>query len=259
MNGYFTHKHWHGFTLIELLVVVSLTSLLLALGMPAFSRMARGNKVEECARSIKLGLEQAQLRAASERRYVAMVFPNGSDSKVDAALRRYRLGGFRCAYVVKNSSGNFQFKQWLDSDWRNAPSGAMLVKVGTKSSDFKPDSDGYVTGCTKKTTDAMEGVTVTTSSGGTETTTALLTGIASLKDDAGGDLDVGDNCALVFNPYGGVVSDAKLYLLVSETGVNGEIVEYPSAGGAGKNRTANYLVLKINNLTGRVEYYGDEE
>ncbi|MBQ6352329.1 MAG: prepilin-type N-terminal cleavage/methylation domain-containing protein [Lentisphaeria bacterium] len=256
MNGF--HTRWRGFTLIELLVVVSLTSLLLALGMPAFSRMARGNKVEECARSIKLGLEQAQLRAASERRYVAVIFPNGDENVTDG-LRRYRLGGFRCAYVTKNSSGKYEFKRWLDSGWRNEPAGAMLVKVGTKSSKFDRDADGFVTDCTKKTTDALEGVTVTTSTDAGETTDEVFKSLVSLKDDSGGELKAGDHYALIFNPYGGVVSGAKLYLLVSETGVNGDAIEYPSSGGAGLHRTANYLVLKVNNLTGRVEYYSDEE
>ena len=52
------------FTLVELLAVVALIGMLMALGVPAFARMIRGNKVDECARSIKLGLEQAQMRAA---------------------------------------------------------------------------------------------------------------------------------------------------------------------------------------------------
>ncbi len=254
MNVFDTRRH--GFTLIELLVVVSLTSLLLALGMPAFSRMARGNKVAECARSIKLGLEQAQMRAASERRYVAVIFPNGS---VDDTLKPYRLGGFRCAYVVKDSSDNYSFKQWLDNGWRNAPAGAILAKVGTKANKFKPDSgsDGCITDCTKKTTAAMEGVTETTTGGGSETTTKLFKGI-SLKDDSGNALNAGSNCALIFKPYGGVESGAKIYLLVSEAEINGDEIGYPSAGGAGLNRTANYLVLKVNNLTGRVEYFDED-
>lgn len=255
MNVFHTRRH--GFTLIELLVVVSLTSLLLALGMPAFSRMARGNKVEECARSIKLGLEQAQMRAAGERRYVAVIFPNGS---VDDSLKPYRLGGFRCAYVTKDSSGNYSFKQWLDNGWRNAPAGAILAKTGTQGGKFRQDSDGYVTDCTNKTTSALSGVTETTSSGdsGSTTTTELFKGLSSLKDDAGNALNAGSNCTLIFTPYGGVVSGSKLYLLISEAEVNGDDISYPSAGGAGLNRTANYLVLKVNNLTGRVEYFNEE-
>ena len=86
-------RYGRRFTLIELLAVVALISMLMALGVPAFARMIRGNKVDECARNIKLALEQAQMRAASERRHVAVIFPNGSS--VDSSLNPYRLSGFR--------------------------------------------------------------------------------------------------------------------------------------------------------------------
>lgn len=247
------HIYRRGFTLIELLVVVSLMSLLLALGMPAFYRMARGNKVEECARNIKLGLEQAQLRAASERRYVAVVFPNGS---VDSSLDRYRLGGFRLAYVKKETSGGnttFAFKRWIDTAWRNAPSGAILAKVDTAS--FTP-SNGYVTDCTAAAGDALKGATKTDSTADPPVTTAIFAPLSGVKPDdseGGSSLNVGDNCAVIFSPYGGTIVSAKLYLLVSEAEINGGSIKYPS-GGTTNGRTANYLVLKVNNLTGRVEY-----
>lgn len=244
------HIYRRGFTLIELLVVVALMSLLMALGMPAFYRMARGNKVEECARNIKLGLEQAQLRAASERRYVAVVFPNGADADVSSSLRRYRLGGFRLAYVKKESDGTFTFKRWVDPAWRNAPSGAILAKVDNAG--FTP-TDGYVTDCTAATTDVLKGVTKTETVGETTTTTTLFGTLASIKNDDGNAIDVGANSAIIFSPYGGTVIGSKLHLLISEAEINGTGIKYPS-GGSTSGRTSNYLVLKINNLTGRVEY-----
>ena len=235
------HIYRRGFTLIELLVVVALMSLLMALGMPAFYRMARGNKVEECARNIKLGLEQAQLRAASERRYVAVVFPNGADTDVSSGLRRYRLGGFRLAYVKKETGGGattYTFKRWVDPAWRNAPSGAILAKTGTSSFAL---TDGYVTDCPTATGAVWD------SDG------SSLQAVSSLKDDAGTGLTSGTNCSVIFSPYGGTENDAKTYLLVSEAEINGSGIKYPS-GGSTDGRTANYLVLKINNLTGRVDY-----
>ena len=254
MNGFHTTRR-RGFTLVELLVVVSLMSLLLALGMPAFSRMARGNQVEECARSIKLGLEQAQLRAASERRYVAVIFPNGSDSDVSADLRRYRLGGFRCAYVVKDSSNNYTFRQWLDPAWRNAPNGAILTKVGKTVGKFSRNQSGYVTGCATGTDSTM-----TESSGADSSLIELQKlsgGTGNCRTDSGAEINSGNHSAIVFSPYGGTVDDTKTYLLISEAEVNGDSIKYPS-GGSEAGRTANYLVLKINNLTGRVEFINEE-
>lgn len=225
------------FTLIELLVVVGLSALILGLGIPAFNRMMRGNKVEECSGSIKLAIEQAQLRAASERRYVAVVFPNGA---VNDSLKSYRLGGFRLAYVTKNTSGDggYTFAKWVDGGWKNAPDGAILSQVRT--SPYTPETNGDIKGCTAKVTDALAGASELKS--------------LSVKDDSGNALNAGTHNALIFNPYGGTAGNSKLYLLITEAVVNGDAVVYPSAGTTGGNRSANYLVLKVNNLTGRVEY-----
>lgn len=227
------------FTLIELLVVVALTSMLMVLGVPAFARMIRGNKVDECTRSIKLGLEQAQMRAASERCYVAVIFPNGN---VSDSLGSARLGGFRTAYVKKRSKGVYEFSRWLDTEWRNLPEGAVLARVDTKN--FETDG-GDVTGCTAKVSDDLKG-------------SNAFKAVTGVKDDEGNTLNVGQHSALIFTPYGGTVSSSKLFLLVSEAVIKGDNVTYPTAGTVGEGRTSNYKVLKVNNLTGRVEFYNED-
>ena len=223
------------FTLIELLVVVALTSMLMALGVPAFVRMIRGNKVDECARNIKLGLEQAQMHAASERRYVAVIFPSGS---VSDSLKPYRLGGFRTAYVRKKGKDGYEFSKWLDTEWRNMPKNAILARVGNGA--FST-ANGDITGCTQTATDDLAGASV-------------LKEITGIKDDGGHALDAGKYTALIFTPYGGVVGSSKYYLLVSEAIVEGDAITYPTANTTGGNRTSNYRVLRVNNLTGRVEF-----
>lgn len=228
------------FTLVELLAVVALMALLMGLGVPAFARMIRGSRVDDTARNIKLALEQAQMRAASERRHVAVIFPNGS---VADKLKPYRLGGCRLAYVRKNDA-NYKFIGWVEgSDWNNAPNGAILtrVKTGEFSSSGGDIDNGDVTGCTEKVTDTLKGA-------------GELKTVTEVKDDDGSDLTVGTHTALVFSQYGGVESTSKLYLLVSEAVVDGDDIRYPTAGKAGNGRTSNYKVLKVNNLTGRVEF-----
>ena len=224
------------FTLIELLVVVALTSMLMALGVPAFVRMIRGNKVDECARNIKLGLEQAQMHAAGERRYVAVIFPSGD---VADPLKPYRLGGFRTAYVRKKGKEGYEFSGWLDTEWRNMPKNAILTRVGTGA--FST-SNGDVTGCTKTATDDLEG-------------SSAFKEITGIKNDNGNALDAGKYTALIFTPYGGVVGSSKFYLLISEAIVEGDAITYPTKNGTDSNRTSNYRVLRVNNLTGRVEFY----
>lgn len=223
------------FTLIELLAVVALISMLMAVGIPAFARMIRGSKVDESARGIKLALEQAQMRAASERCYVAVIFPNGD---VSDSVMPYRLGGFRTAYVKKKAGGGYAFSKWIDPEWRNAPEGAMLVKIDTGS--FST-TDNDVTGCTKKFDDTIEG------------SSDALKEITGVKE-GNSDLKVGKHTAVIFTPYGRIEGGKKIYLLVSEAVVNGEDIKYPTATVTGSNRTSNYKVLKINNLTGRVEF-----
>ena len=232
-------RHKNRFTLIELLAVVALISVLMAVGVPAVARMIRGSKVDESARNIKLALEQAQMRAASERCYVAVILPSGN---VSDTLKPYRLGGFRTAYVKKKGNGSYEFSRWLDAEWRNAPDGAILTKAGTQTNDFTPDSNGDVTGCTAKATDELEG-------------SSVFKEITGVKDDDGDDLNAGKNTALIFTPYGGVVGGSKIYMLVSEAVIEGDDVRYPTAGTSGDKRTSNYKVLKLNNLTGRVEFY----
>lgn len=234
-------RHRTRFTLIELLAVVALISVLMAVGVPAFARMLSGNKVAESARGIKLGLEQAQMRAASERSYVAVIFPNGDVStgaNGEESLARYRLGGFRTAYVKKQGNGGYEFSKWLDPEWRNAPNGAILTRVGTSAF---TTTGGDITDCTASADDILKGA-------------SDLKAITGVRDDSGHQLNVGQNTAIIFTPYGGTVGGAKLYLLVSEAVVDGSNIKYPTAGTSGSNRTSNYKVLKVNNLTGRVEF-----
>ena len=239
MDGIRRHKT--RFTLIELLAVVALISVLMAVGVPAFARMVRGSKVDESARNIKLALEQAQMRAASERCYVAVIFPNGS---VSDQLKPYRLGGFRTAYVkyTVDDEGNeeYKFSKWADDEWRNAPDGAILTRIG--DSDFTPAADAAditISGCTAAANSSLQGA-------------GSLAEITGVKDDSGGDLNVGGNAAIIFTPYGEVLCGSKLYLLVAEAVVEGDKITYPNGGNAS---TTNYKVLKVNNLTGRVEFF----
>lgn len=238
-------RYRNGFTLIELLAVVALISILMAIGVPAFARMIRSSRVDDTARSIRLALEQAQMCAADERRYVAVIFPNGptgsGSGKVSEKLTSYRLGGYRLAYVRKVSKNRYEFVDWVDgSDWSNAPGGAVLTQIAI--SKFTASDAGDVSGCTQKITDKLKGCD-------------KLNAVTGVKDDDGKDIDVGDDCAVIFNKYGGTENTSKLYLLISEASVNGDDIAYPAADGRpSSGKTVNYRVLKVNNLTGRVGF-----
>ncbi|MBS1368672.1 MAG: hypothetical protein HPZ91_01840 [Lentisphaeria bacterium] len=247
------------FTLIELLVVMLLMGLIMSLMLPAFNKMIRGNKVDQLASNLKLGLEQAQSNAVRSRKYVALVLPNDrskwggtSTTAKNKALREvqpFSHGGFRLAYV-QPMTGGWEFVRWVQGqEWKNAPDGAMLVRVLEKDDN---DFDSYEAG------DGVGGVV-------TDVNTAFeeLEDLKNYKFKAsdGSDTqyteDIKD-CLIVFSPYGGLKGDQDLRFVIAEAIPSGTDIVYPvkdSAGTAGNPKPVNWLMLSINKFTGRVEYY----
>lgn len=246
------------FTLIELLVVIGLISLLIGLVAPAFSRMMAGNRVNELAANIKLGLEQAQSHAVSRREYVAIIFPNDrsknsdqwekvrkgssysyandSNSTVNRALC---LGGFRMAVVNKDSG--YKFVRWIpESEWKPPVEGAKLLKVEISNSDTPEVESG----------DGLEvkDMDISSKFEGND-----LLDIANYNGDGAGETRYG--CALVFSPYGGLVgiNDSYVYLYVSEALDRGDgDLEFRSVDKDGN--PTDVKVLQISKYTGRVDY-----
>lgn len=243
------------FTLIELLVVMLLMGLIMSLMLPAFNRMIRGNRVDQLASGLKLGLEQAQSHAVRARRHVALVLPNDRTKWVDESLslvQPFSHGGFRLAYVKSGSSG-WEFVRWVEGqEWKNAPDGAMLVRVMGKSDD-DDDYNDYKVG------DGVSGVATGMKS---DSEFDSLADLKKLKYDgvdeegtpAKKEKDSVNHCLVVFSPYGGLVGDQDLRLVIAEALPNGSNgIEYPTKDADGK--PVNWKMLSINKFTGRVEYY----
>ena len=132
------------------------------------------------------------------------------------------------AYVKKDGS-NFSFINWVDgSEWKNPNDGAMLVSVeniedhdptgndGARDIPQIPDANSY----------------------------NLLHPVQSIPSGSG--CSIGHE-ALIFSPYGGIVGhDRPLYFTVTEAKYNSGY-ELPNPD--------NFLVLKLNSITGRVSYF----
>lgn len=226
------------FTLIELLVVMLLMGFLITLMLPGFNRMISGNKVDQMASNLKLALEQAQSHAITSRRYVALVLPsNSSDSSWTDEEKRHCLGGYRMAYV-KNSGKtlSWKFQKWVpDSVWKNAPDGAMLVKVTDKKENFKTEN-GLKNTVTKMDVSLGNKLFSITDYPLDETTSTTINH---------------SDCAVVFSPYGGIKSSEDLRFVIAEAIPNGIELLFPSRGSDGPT---NYLVLNLNRITGKVDY-----
>ena len=228
----------HCFTLIEMLAVAAIASVLIALITPAFQKMLFGSRVDQCAANLKLAMEQAQSKAVASRKYVALILP-GDRNSASESLKNFCKSGYRLAYVKKDGN-DFHFASWLPgSSWKNPNDGAMLVKIDDIAPDAAPTAP-EVSAKFLKLSDLKSGGSVAGSAG-------------DGSDDVKGDADIDalgsmENCALIFSPYGGMVNnDAALYFIFTESKVEGDeyVLDNPD----------NYLVLKLNAITGRVTYF----
>ncbi len=246
----------HNFTLIELLAVMLLMGALTLMMLPAFNQMIRGNKVDQMSANLMLGLEQAQARAASARRHVAIVLPTqtsiwSGSGKSDAenAVLPYCYGGFRLAYVEPmTTSTDWKFVRWVpDSEWKNAPDGAMLINV------YKSSNSNY---------ELAEGAGVkahvSNLSSGKDFASVLgnLKGCQLIPETAATAKDI-SNSLIVFSPYGGLAGsqDEDLRLVIAEAVPTGNSLAFPSRDSDGPT---NWKMLAINKFTGRVEIYPTE-
>ena len=122
------------FSLIELLVVMVVMGMLLTMAIPSFNRMISGNKVDQLASQLKLAMEQAQSRAITERRHVALILPNRNNHLSGEDNTQCEFGGCRMAFVthkgekeidedtgVRTYSEGWYFLSWVpDSAWKPA-------------------------------------------------------------------------------------------------------------------------------------------
>ena len=231
------------FTLVELLVVICIASLLMGVVLPAFNRMVTGSAVDRLASNLKLRLERAQSQAASSRRHVALILPHGPETTwTDSQEQAARLGGSRMCYVDWDPESSVAtFRSWVpDEDWSTPERGAYLVYVTNQESQIaeegKPQSIGTNAGSKTQVYNGSAAVDA-----------------KPLKDVSGtlapSTTSSPVNCAIVFSPNGNVRSSDDVYLVVAEAMNDGSSLIFP--GGA----IHNYRVLKVNRVTGKVEYY----
>ena len=243
------------FTLIELLAVIGILSLLIGVFAPAFSRMMVGSKVDQMASNFKTGMEVAQAKAVASRKYVAMILPNNYDAITDAKLKPYCNGGYRLAFVTKDGD-KWEFAGWVPgSNWNNMADGAMLVNLQSRKNWNEEENSTEVSefksfpGANKDTGKSSFWHGEGSNRG------SLLTKI-SMSGDSDPDMTaLGDDenrCAIIFTPFGGCVNMVpSLLLFFTESRINGNAYDFPN--------TDNFVVLKLNALTGRVTYQVPEE
>ena len=245
------------FTLVELLVVICLASLLFGIILPAFSRMVTGSAVDRLASNLKLRLEQTQSQAAVSRRHTALILPHTpaaapfpAPAPADSAevknektkAQAARLGGSRMCYVdnvtLSATPPAADFKSWVpNEEWSRPERGAFLIQATDKESDVAAEGSQQAVG---------NGTNGGLATNIVSTGTPLLTVNSYEGGTARG------SCAVVYSPNGNMRNQKDIYLVVAEAMINGSKLIFPGGGDAGAH---NFRALKINHITGRVEYY----
>ena len=242
------------FTLVELLVVICIASLLMGVVLPAFNRLVTGSAVDRLASNLKLRLERAQSHAASSRRHVAILLPHGTVATTWNSEKRVTnaaLGGSRLCYVdnvrTEGASEEYvaDFKRWIpDEDWVSPERGALLIALSASdpvNADGELELDHVIAHNGDATGNIINGTNKN----------KPLKKIKNIKFTEGDDTETPEvsDSAIIFSPKGGIRSTADVYLVVAEAMLDGGKVLYP--GG----QAHNFKVLKINRLTGKVEYH----
>ncbi|MBE6384654.1 MAG: hypothetical protein E7048_03205 [Lentisphaerae bacterium] len=242
------------FTLVELLVVICIASLLMGLVLPAFNRMVTGSAVDRLASNLKLRLERAQSHAASSRRHVALLLPHGDttawgvDDDTKARAKAAALGGSRMCYVdeikVADDEYEAKFVRWLpDEDWTTPERGAFIAAF-CGGDPVKADGTLDITNKLAHN----EPLTLPVVNGSEKGKPLKKIKNIKFNEESSDKKDVAD-AGIIFSPKGGIRSSSDVYLVVAEAMNNDEKVIFP--GG----ELNNYRVLRINRLTGKVEYH----
>lgn len=173
------------FSLIELIAVVAIIVIIMAMTLPAFLTMTKGQSVELAIREIGSKLKAVRSYAITNRKYAALVFVTNQT----ILSQNYPYKSYRACVV--NSSNAFQ--SWVpDEKWEFFPSGTIIQDISNTATGYNGGTFGGATDITV-VTDAQ-----------------VFSSAQSLK-------------GVTFKPTGDVVgSDA--YLVIGEGDYNGTTV-----------------------------------
>lgn len=173
------------FSLIELISVVAIVVIIMAITLPAFLTMTKGQAVELAAREIGSKLKAVRSYAITNRKYTALVFVTNQT----VLSQNYPYKSYRSCIV--NSSN--VFLSWVpDEKWEFFPTGTIIQDISITAVGYNGGTFGGATDIT------------------TVADTIVFSSSQTLK-------------SIIFKPTGDVVgSDA--YLVIGEGDYTGGVV-----------------------------------
>jgi len=118
-----------GFTLIELISVIIIMAFIMAIGIPAFSGMFKGQAVGNSTAAVSQLLKLSRNYAIANHAYVAVIIPQeGYPSK--GIPQKYYNTAMRPAIVKPQGDDNFKFYRWVDGEsWTFLQPGTAVLEM----------------------------------------------------------------------------------------------------------------------------------
>lgn len=122
------------FSLIEMIAVIAIIGILMAITLPAFLTMTKGQSVELAAREIGSKLKAVRSYAITNRVKCALVFITSNNDTTDND--RYRFRAYRTCIVTGSTTTGWTFSKWVpDEKWEFLPTGVIIQGI-SKNNDL---------------------------------------------------------------------------------------------------------------------------
>lgn len=122
-------KKRNTFSLIELISVIAIMVIIMAVTLPAFLTMTKGQSVELAAREIGSKLKAVRSYAITNRVRAALVFVTTNNDTTNND--RYRFKAYRTC-IVTGTTGNWVFDRWVsDEKWEFLPTGVIIQGISS--------------------------------------------------------------------------------------------------------------------------------
>jgi type II secretory pathway pseudopilin PulG len=117
------------FTLIELVSVIIIMAFVMAIGIPAFSGMFKGQAVGNSTTSVAQLLKLSRNYSIANHAYIAVVIPQ-KGHPTSGIPDRYYNTAMRPAVVKPDGNGKFKFYKWVDGEsWTFLQPGTAILEA----------------------------------------------------------------------------------------------------------------------------------